>query len=253
MTILTAFFFVTAFVYALIGFGGGSTYNALLVLADVDFRILPTISLLCNLIVVSGGVWHHSRAGNLSARIVIPFIAASIPMAWIGGMVTLSEQTFVMLLGSTLLLTGARLLFGLSQPISEQPMPSHWVRWAIGLPIGASLGLLSGMVGIGGGVFLAPILYALHWGNVRNVAAAASLFILVNAGAGILGQTVKLAAAQQLDMLTGYLWLFPAVLVGGQIGSHLSALHMPEILIRRLTAVLIIYVSARLLLRGLLI
>lgn len=251
MTILTALFFVTAFIYALIGFGGGSTYNSLLVLADVDFRILPTITLACNLIVVSGGVWHHSRAGNLSRRIVVPFIVASIPMAWIGGMISLSEQTFVWLLGSTLLLTGARMLFSLSQSVSEQPMPRKWIRWAIGLPVGASLGLLAGMVGIGGGVFLAPILQTLRWGSARNAAAAASLFILVNSAAGILGQTVKLAAAQQLDMLSGYLWLFPAVLIGGQIGSHLSAYHLPEILIRRLTAVLIIYVAARLLFRGL--
>jgi uncharacterized membrane protein YfcA len=247
LAILSILFFVTALIYALIGFGGGSTYNALLVLAGVDFHLLPTVALSCNLIVVSGGVWHHSRAGNMRPSIVLPFMLTSVPLAWIGGMLTLSERTFVLILGASLLLTGLRMLTDRHGQSAALPPPGNLVRWSVGLPVGGVLGLLAGMVGIGGGVFLAPILLGLRWGNAREVAGAASLFILVNSAAGLLGQTIKLTGSGQIGLLTDYLWLFPAVLIGGQIGSHLSAYHLPERLIRRLTAALVIYVAARLL------
>lgn len=248
MAILTILFFVTALIYALIGFGGGSTYNALLVLAGVDFSLLPTLALTCNLIVVSGGVWHHSLAGNMRPSMVLPFMVTSIPLAWIGGMLTLSERTFVLILGASLLLAGLRMLVDRQGRVAAPALPGHLLRWSVGLPVGAVLGLLAGMVGIGGGIFLAPILLGLRWGNPREVAGAASLFIMVNSAAGLLGQTIKLAGTGQIGLLADYLWLFPAVLIGGQIGSHLSAYHLPEKLIRRLTAVLITYVAARLLL-----
>lgn len=247
LAILTILFLLTALIYALIGFGGGSTYNALLALAGVDFRLLPTLALTCNLIVVSGGVWHHSVAGNMRPGVVLPFMVTSVPLAWIGGMLTLSERTFVLILGASLLLTGLRMLTGRHEPAAAPASPGSLLRWSVGLPVGAVLGLLAGMVGIGGGIFLAPILLGLRWGNPREIAGAASLFILVNSAAGLLGQTIKLAGTGQIGLLGAYLWLFPAVLIGGQIGSHLSAHHLPDRLIRRLTAALIIYVAARLL------
>ena len=85
MPVLALLFFVTAVLYAAVGFGGGSTYNALLVLADTDYRVLPSVALLCNLIVVVGGVWHYRRSRDLSLSFALPFVALSIPMAWLGG------------------------------------------------------------------------------------------------------------------------------------------------------------------------
>lgn len=249
MAVLTILFFLTALIYASIGFGGGSTYNALLAISGTDFRVLPAIALGCNVIVVSGGLWHLSRAGHMQLRIVLPFALASVPMAWIGGRVMLSEQLFLLLLGATLLLSGIRMLFWALPVATPAVEPTATRRWLVGLPIGGLLGLVAGMVGIGGGVFLAPLLHYLGWGHARNIAASASLFILLNSMAGLAGQLSKLVESENLGLLSQYFWLVPAVLLGGQIGSRLGAYHLPDNIVRRLTAVLILYVALRLLLR----
>jgi len=249
LAVLTILFFLTALIYASIGFGGGSTYNALLAISGTDFRVLPAIALGCNVIVVSGSLWHLSRAGHMQLRIVLPFALTSIPMAWIGGRLILSEQVFLLLLGVTLLFSGIRMLLGALPVATPAIRPSAARRWLVGLPIGGLLGLLAGMVGIGGGVFLAPLLHYLGWGHARNIAASASLFILLNSIAGLAGQLSKLIASGHLDLLYHYVWLVPAVLLGGQIGSRLGAYHLPDNVVRRLTAVLILYVALRLLWR----
>jgi len=157
--------------------------------------------------------------------------------------------TIGLLLGVTLLFSGIRMLLG-ALPVATPPIrPSAARRWLVGLPIGGLLGLLAGMVGIGGGVFLAPLLHYLGWGHARNIAASASLFILLNSIAGLAGQLSKLIASGHLDLLYHYVWLVPAVLLGGQIGSRLGAYHLPDNVVRRLTAVLILYVALRLLWR----
>jgi len=249
LAVLTILFFLTALIYASIGFGGGSTYNALLAISGTDFRLLPAIALCCNLIVAGGGLWHLSRAGHLQLRIVLPFALASIPMAWVGGRLMLSNELFLLLLGSTLLLSGIRMIFGSLPATTTAVHPSAAKLWLVGVPTGGVLGILAGTVGIGGGVFLAPLLHHFRWGSARNIAAAASLFILLNSAAGLAGQTSKLLASGDLSLLSAYIWLIPAVLIGGQLGSRLGAYHLPDSIVRRLTAVLILYVALRLLLR----
>lgn len=249
MPLLAFLFFATALIYASIGFGGGSTYNALLVLNGVDYRFLPSIALVCNIIVVAGGVWRFGAAQQIDVARIVPWLAGSVPAAIIGGRLPVSEALFVGLLGLSLALAGLRMLTerstaaAVKQPSGASP--------AIAVSAGAGLGLLSGVVGIGGGIFLAPILHFLRWGSAKEIAGACSLFILVNSGAGLLGQTLKLNEANMLADLAGYWPLFPAVLIGGQIGSRLGAGPLPEAWMKRLTAVLILYVAARLLLRWL--
>ncbi len=246
MTLLTILFLATAALYASVGFGGGSTYNALLVLSDADYRILPAIALVCNIIVVAGGVWRFGAAGHLKLRRIAPWIAASVPFAWIGGRLPISETVFVSVLGLSLAAAGARLLLQREMSATYSPTPqSVWLA----APIGAALGFLSGIVGIGGGVFLAPILHLMRWDCARTIAGTCSLFILVNSLAGLAGQLVKLDDMHMLSAFAGYWILFPAVLIGGQIGSHLGAERLPAALLRRLTALLVLYVAARLLLR----
>jgi uncharacterized membrane protein YfcA len=248
MFLLAILFFITALLYATVGFGGGSTYNALLVLNGVDYRILPAIALLCNIIVVTGGVIRFGAAGHISLSRIAPWIATSIPAAWIGGRFPVSEKVFIGLLGLSLAFAGLRMLFEKEKSVrAGKPRNPVWLA-AGG---GAGLGLLSGIVGIGGGIFLAPILHMIRWGEAKAIAGACSLFILVNSISGLAGQLAKLGDMQLLGALGAYWTLFPAVLIGGQIGSWLGSGKLPEIWVRRLTAALILYVAARLLVRWL--
>lgn len=246
MPTLALLFLLTAVLYASVGFGGGSTYNALLVLADTDYRILPSVALVCNLIVVAGGVWQYRRSGDLNLAFALPFVALSIPLAWFGGSVPIERETFVMLLGVSLLAAGLVMWF--QAPESKSASSGSWpVLWLAGLPLGAVIGFLSGMVGIGGGIFLAPALHLLRLGDPKRIAATSSFFIMVNSIAGLVGQATKRGNAAHLAQLADYFWLGVAVLIGGQIGSRLSAEALSGRVVKRLTAVLVLYVAGRLL------
>lgn len=247
MALLAALFFVTALLYASVGFGGGSTYNALLVLHDADYRLIPSIALVCNIIVVAGGVWRFSRASHLPFRRLAPFIMASVPAAWIGGRIPVSETVFIGALGFALLASGLRLAFEKEPEIGPgdiKPAPP-----ALAFAVGAALGFLAGLVGIGGGIFLAPVLYFLRWDRPRAIAGACSFFILFNSLAGLAGQLMKLGDLGALGAFADYWPLFPAVLIGGQIGSRLGSAGLRPVTVKRMTAVLIFYVAVRLLYR----
>ena len=244
---LIGLFFIVAVLYAAVGFGGGSTYNALLVLNGTDYRILPAIALACNIVVVSGGVWRFSREKLLDVKALLPFLLASIPSAWIGGRLPISETVFIGLLGGALLISGLRLLLQrdfVSEAKDKRTIPS----WLAGLT-GGGIGFLSGLVGIGGGIFLAPVLYSLRWDTPRKIAAACSLFILVNSVAGLSGQAMKLSDSQILSLATPYWPLLLAVFMGGQIGSWMASKRFDPVVLKRLTAGLILYVALRLIFR----
>jgi uncharacterized membrane protein YfcA len=246
MPLLIVAFLVTALAYASVGFGGGSTYNALLVLADVDYRVLPSIALLCNLIVVTGGTIRAIRARLLDASLVLPFTLLSVPMAVIGGRLPVSRGAFVLLLGAALLIAGLAML--LESRAGERHLAGRTPNtWLVGLPTGAILGLLAGIVGIGGGIFLAPVLHLLRATDPRRISATASVFIMVNSIGGLVGQASKQGGMLHLEAISAYLPLFIAVFVGGQVGSHLGFSLLSPRVLRRLTAVLVIYVAARLL------
>ncbi len=241
---LIAAFFVTALLYASVGFGGGSTYTALLALGGTDYRILPFISLACNVIVVTGGTTRYARAGLIPWRRVVPLVVASAPVALLGGLTPIKQPLFMTLLGVSLLVAGLLLLIQREPLIAAADRPSNPVIDAV---LGGGIGYLSGLVGIGGGIFLAPLLHLMRWGNAHVIAATASLFILVNSLAGILGQGIKLGGAGQLAAVSGYWPLAVAVLVGGQIGSWAGIKILNQSLVRRATGLLILYVAAQLL------
>jgi uncharacterized membrane protein YfcA len=248
MTWLAAAFALTAALYAMVGFGGGSTYNALLVLADVDYRLLPSIALLCNLIVVTGGTWRYARAGHLDWRFVAPFVLLSMPMAWLGGRLPIERETFVLLLGLSLLAAGLLMLFERRDPVAAKPVRRSPGQLALAVGLGAGIGLLSGLVGIGGGIFLAPLLHTLRLATPKAIAATASVFILLNSLAGLAGQAGKLGGFDHGRAMLEWWPLFMAVLIGGQLGSWLGAGRFSEVTVKRLTAVLVLYVAVRLLL-----
>lgn len=241
-------FFITAALYASVGFGGGSTYNALLVLHGTDYRILPAIALACNILVVTGGVIRFWYAKQLMLERLAPFLITSIPFAWLGGRLPIPETLFVGLLGSALLLSGLHLAFSRS----HESMPAASARAApriLNLAFGAGIGFVSGLVGVGGGIFLAPLLYFQNWGTPRQIAAASSVFILANSLSGLLGHMMKLQDMQAVQLAAPYWPLLPIVIIGGQIGSWLASKRLRPDLVKKLTSVLIIYVAVRLLLR----
>jgi uncharacterized membrane protein YfcA len=248
MTWLAALFALTAALYAMVGFGGGSTYSALLVLAEVDYRLLPSIALLCNLIVVAGGSWRYARAGHLDWRFVAPFVLLSMPMAWLGGRLPIERETFVLLLGLSLLAAGLLMLFERRDPVPAKPVRRSPGQLALAVGLGAGIGLLSGLVGIGGGIFLAPLLHTLRLATPKAIAATASVFILLNSLAGLAGQAGKLGGFDHGRAMLEWWPLFMAVLIGGQLGSWLGAGRFSEVTVKRLTAVLVLYVAVRLLL-----
>jgi len=233
-------FFVVAMVYAAAGFGGGSAYLAVLAFSGLPYQSLPQTALVCNVVVTIGGVWHFHRGGHLHLKRVLPFFLLSIPMAYVGGRILVDRDLFFAVLGASLLAAG--ILMVVPRPESAARAMSATKEWLIGLPVGAILGLLSGLVGIGGGVFLAPFLLLSGWTTPKQTAAAASLFILVNSAAGLSGQLIK---GSYLGWMTVALAL--AAVVGGQIGSRTGSYRMSALGVRRLLAAIIVAVGGRLL------
>ena len=241
MTSLAAFFGLTALLYAAVGFGGGSTYTALLLLGGVAIGLVPAISLACNVIVVTGGTIRFARAGVMPWAKALPLIAIAAPLAFLGGLTPVKQGVLVILLGLSLLASALALMF---QPQAAKPIA---LSPKLLLPIAAALGYLAGVVGIGGGIFLAPILHLIRWAEARSVAATASLFILVNSLFGLTGQLIKGKGGAMIDAIAGHWPLLVAVLIGGAIGTQLAVKTGPATLIRRLTALLVGFVAIRLL------
>jgi len=243
--IVTALLFVgVAFLYASVGFGGGSTYTALLIESGLSFELVPPVSLLCNLLVVSGGVYHYARAGHLDLRFAWPLLATSVPAAFAGGLLRLDEAVYLQILGGALLVAGGLLAADRRWPLAA---PAAARRPYLNGALGLALGLLAGVTGIGGGIYLAPVLHLLRLADARTVAATCSLFILANSAAGLVGQLLKLGQEAAVLLDTGLLWLPLAVLAGGQLGSRVGAFRLPAAPIRRLTGLVILVVAARIL------
>lgn len=241
---LIAAFFLTALLYASAGFGGGSTYAALLALSGLDYRLLPVLALACNIVVVAGSSIRFGRAGITPWRGALILTAIAAPAAFLGGLTPIAEASFLALLGASLLLTGASMLLPVAQGSDDDP--SKWTRF---LPILAvPLGYLAGLVGIGGGIFLAPLLHLTRWNKARAIAATASFFILINSLFGLAGQLLKNGSGLLGGAMGGGIALLVAVAIGGQIGSLLAVKFLPQRLIRWMTAALVIWVGARLLL-----
>ena len=234
-------FLVTALLYASVGFGGGSTYSALLALSGVDYRILPLIALSCNIVVVTGSTIRFARAGVTPWRGALLLTAIAAPAVFLGGLTPVSESLFLSVLGASLLLTALSMLL----PIKSHEGEPHASTKVLTIVV-APIGYLAGLVGIGGGIFLAPLLHLLRWKEPRAIAATASLFIIVNSLAGMAGQLLKGGEGRLIAAIDVGLPLIIAVAIGGQIGSLLALKFMPRRWIRWGTALLTAWVGARL-------
>ena len=178
--------------YASVGFGGGSTYLALLLLWGVPYFIFPVVALTCNIIVVSGNCFNYIRAGNLNLKLLIPYLIGSIPLAFIGGSLPIEKEFFEILLFVVLTIAGVLLLFKFNS-YDDKIEIFRKIPILVSILIGGILGFVSGVAGVGGGIFLSPILFLLKAGKPKHIVTTASLFILINSLSGIFGQLTKLS------------------------------------------------------------
>ncbi|WP_075504290.1 sulfite exporter TauE/SafE family protein [Candidatus Pelagibacter communis] len=241
MIILSILFFVTALIYSSVGFGGGSTYLAILLIWGVPYTIFPVIALVCNIIVVSGNSINFIRSKNINFNLLFPYLIGSIPFAFIGGSIKIEKSLFEILLFCVLLVAGIFLLIE-SKSFNKDQIKINKIPRLISISIGSIIGFMSGLVGIGGGIFLSPLLFLMKAGYPRHITSSASLFILINSIFGIAGQLTK---DQVLDQVTNYWPLFLAVLIGGQIGSLLNIKFLSNKILALLTSFLVIFVAIR--------
>ena len=241
MIILTIFFFITAIFYSSIGFGGGSTYLALMLIWDVPFYIFPIVALICNIIVVSGNSINFLRTKNINIKLLIPYLIGSVPFAFLGASISIDKNLFEILLFFILFIAGIFLLLE-SKYLNNDEIIIRKVSKVISIFIGSIIGFISGLVGIGGGIFLSPILFLLKAGYPKHITSSASLFILINSIFGVAGQLTKDIV---INEFFNYWPLFVAVLIGGQIGSFLNIKFLSNRVLALLTSLLVIVVAIR--------
>ena len=236
-------FFAIAALYSSVGFGGGSSYLAILALVFASFYEIRSTALLCNLVVVSSSCVMYYKKGHLNSKKFLPFVLMSIPFAFMGALFKLEESVFFILLGMTLIISSIALVIQSYNWGRLTSRPANFPTW-ISYIIGSVIGFLSGLVGIGGGIFLSPLLNHIRWDLPVKIAALASFFILANSISGITGLVVSGTFDVPWDK-AGV--LFVAVLLGGQLGVRFSLKKFNANSIRLLTAVLVFLVGIRIL------
>ena len=241
MPLLAILFLFTAILYSSVGFGGGSTYLALLLIWGIPYLIFPVIALSCNIIVVSGNCLNYIRAGNLNLRLLIPYLIGSIPMAYIGGSLPIEKRLFEILLFLVLAVVGTLLLFNFKS-YDDNKESYRKIPSLVSILIGMVLGFISGVVGIGGGIFLSPILFLIKAGRSKHIITTVSLFILINSIFGIIGQLTK---NMVLVEVLNYWHLIATVLIGGQIGNFLNLKIFSTRILALVTAFLVLFVAIR--------
>ncbi len=230
--------FIVAVMYSSVGHGGASGYLAVMAFLAVAPEVTRPTALVLNLFVASIGTYQFWRTGYFSWRIFWPFALTSIPFAFLGGLIYLPTQIYKIVLGAVLMLAALRLAWRLA-PTDNIKEPQLWIA----LAIGAVIGLLSGLVGVGGGIFLTPVLLLMNWSETKTAAGVSAMFILVNSMAGLLGQYSKGA----LSILPNEVWIWIAAAVGGGlIGSTLGSTRFDSITLRRVLAVVLVIAGVKL-------
>jgi len=213
---IAVIFLLVAIAYASVGLGGGSSYAALMVVFGFTSLSIPNLSLLLNLIVTTVSCFNFIRRGHLRLELITPFIVLSLPMAWLGGALQVPEQVFKLLMSLSLLVVLVRIYAW--KNTAMVPRLNRRQVTLIALTLGAVLGFLAGVIGIGGGIFLIPAILLLGLGDMKQAAACGVVFVWLNSLAGLVSRS-----QYNFVDFSGYLPLIVAVLLGGTIGSLIGS------------------------------
>jgi uncharacterized membrane protein YfcA len=236
---LAAGMLFAAFGYASVGHGGASAYIAAMALAGIAPAEMRPIALALNILVSSLGTWKFARAGYFRWRLLWPFAVVSIPMAYVGGAITLPGQAYKILVGVVLFYAAVQLWRSGRSGEEMREVREPPLGWA--MLIGAAMGLLAGLTGVGGGIFLSPLLLMLGWAGTKQTSAVAAPFILVNSLAGLAAIFAAKGAA-----LPSYVWLLAAaVLIGGWLGAEYGSRRFANPVVRRVLAVVLALAGAK--------
>ena len=239
VALLAAGMLLAAFGYAAVGHGGASAYIAAMALAGIAPPEMRPIALLLNTLVSSLGTWKFHRAGFFRWRLFWPFAAVSMPMAYLGGAITLPGHAYKILVGAVLLYAAWQLWR--SGKSGDEMRAVHEPPLAGAMLIGAAMGLLAGLTGVGGGIFLSPLLLMLGWAGTKQTSAVSAPFILVNSLAGLAAVFATKSVA-----LPTYVWILaPAVLVGGWLGAEYGSRRFANPVVRRVLAVVLALAGAK--------
>jgi len=240
LALLMALVFVVAAAYASVGHGGASGYLAVLSFFGFAPAVMAPGALLLNLIVAGMSFTSYWRAGHFAPRLLWPFLLTSVPFAFVGGLLPVAAHVYIVLLAAVLLFSAYRLIAVRSQAAEESLLKPP--RLIVALPVGAAIGLLSGMVGVGGGIFLSPLILLLGWADAKRTAAASAAFIWINSAAGLYGHLSRNMPDWNL-----LVWLVGAAAAGGALGSWLGARRLTGLWLRRVLGVVLILAAVKLL------
>jgi uncharacterized protein len=238
--LLTLLIFTAALLYASVGHAGASGYLAAMALFSLAPDMMKPTALVLNLFVASVGTARYARAGCFAWNIFWPFAVLSIPFAFLGGKLTLPVSTYKIILGAVLLFAAWRLAFKQSAHAPQELKP---IVLPLALAMGAAIGLLSGLTGVGGGIFLSPLLLLLGWADVRKTAGVSVAFILVNSAAGLLGHLESVKSLPH-----EIVWWVPAAFIGGLVGAELGSRRLTPLVMRRMLSVVLVIAGLKMLL-----
>jgi hypothetical protein len=242
IVVLSILIFVVAVVFSSVGHGGASGYLAAMALVGIAPEVMRPSALLLNVLVASIGTVRFHRAGHLRWPILLPFAVGSVPLAFVGGMLSMPDALYARVVGSVLLFAAYRLFLG-PKPAPHGLAADNLWFFPLAMTIGMAIGLLSGLTGIGGGVFLSPVLLLARWAGPRQCAGVTVAFILLNSIAGISGQLARVAA-----LPAGIPYWAASAVVGGMIGSGLGARRLGDVTLRRLLAMVLLVAAGKLML-----
>jgi uncharacterized membrane protein YfcA len=238
VSLLTALIFTAAILYSAVGHGGGSGYLAAMAICAVSPAIMKPTALTLNILVATIATIHYYRAGCFSWKLFIWFAVGAVPFAFLGGKMTLPDQIYKQIVGVILLYAAFRLIFKPKNAVVEEVIQTPSIPIMIG--IGILIGFLSGLTGVGGGIFLSPLILLMGWGATREISGVSAMFILVNSVAGLLG---KLSSLNDLPAALPY-WMIAAA-IGGWIGSNYGAKQLNINILQKILGIVLVIAGVK--------